>query len=384
MRTEEFRRQLRSSVPRPAALPELRVPKRRAPTISLLVFVLAAGVLAFRVTPRSTNSTDVVSAGGSGWAAVVASPVAPSAGVSLLATPEWVFIWAPRDAATREARASGFMLERATGTWKPIGAAPLTLTWTTVGWTGRELLLWGVDDVVTGPTKARPNGAVFEPRARTWRVLPTNPEIEPGPAITGSGETIMLGERSAARLDLEAFQWRATPAPPLPLLGGLSTTAAGWDGPTFVVSATASPAPLVYDSAGSSWSKRAASPTGERRLTQGVWDGRHLVELRRAEGVADQLEWLPSFASYDHRSDSWRPVPPPPAQVTNWDPTVARQRVVLRCGAELCELDAASATWTSLPSPPEDSILAGTDRELLALSVRSDGTGVLMRFDEKG
>src|SRR5688572_27684031 len=133
-------------------------------------------------------------------------------------------------------------------------------------WTGKEMLVWGGD----GPNGQFDDGAMYDPRADAWTLLPQAP-LSPrnAPAAVWTGEEVVL--------------W-----------GGSSSAGSYRDG-------------AAYNPATHRWRSIAQGPFASAGRPVAVWTGSQMVVLA---GFNSR-----EVAAYDPARDRWRTLPELPGQL---------------------------------------------------------------------
>jgi Kelch motif len=124
--------------------------------------------------------------------------------------------------ATRTTRARGAAYDPTADRWRPIAPFPLEAReWHTAVWTGREMLVWGGDDLIQ---PAFADGAAYDPKADSWRVLAPAPiagRYRHHAVWTGDEMLVWGGKNGPGELgdgaayDPDTNTWRTLPESPL-------------------------------------------------------------------------------------------------------------------------------------------------------------------------
>lgn len=197
-------------------------------------------------------------------------------------------------------------------------------------WTGTEMLIWGGD----GPGGARSDGAAYNPRRDTWRMLPDGPlTARNAPAAVWTGKEMLL--------------W-----------GGHSKTVDHRDG-------------AAFDPVKGTWRSIAAAPMRSAGRPTAVWTGTEMLVLAGFNGH--------NGAAYDPINDTWRSLPDLPGQPQAPTPAVVwtGSRLIAALGypdgkgSGVFSFDPTTEEWTELPRFDKSEIqLAWTGDRLLAVSRR--------------
>ena len=296
----------------------------------------------------------------------------------------------------------GAAYDPATRRWTPLPPAP-EAQWLEGGhglavWTGRELLVWGgitFPDPVGQPNLGRPaRGVAYDPERRAWR------RLAPAPAelsknfhlwsvwtgrellVGGVEEAGEAGGVAGAVYDPGADRWRALPRSPGLTGGGrrLEARTAMWAGSRLLVwnyrratpraaddETGASDRPdtrpagidlWAYDPAAGRWSVLPAPPdaVGEVSVNAGMtWTGREVVIVgAREEPVGGRLRLVTRAGRYDPDRAAWAPLDPPPRPAAA---KLGRAGAVAWTGAALVEpgnaaYAPADGRWLRLPAEP--------------------------------
>lgn len=175
-------------------------------------------------------------------------------------------------------------------------------------WTGTEVLIWGGDGT-NGPFD---DGAGYDTRTDTWRVLPDGPlSARNAPAAVWTGtEMILWGGHGAGRdhVDGAAFDpatdtWRPIADGPMSSQG---RPTAVWTGEVMIVLAGFNGRDAAaYDPATDTWRTLADAPGAPSAPDpQVVWTGRHLVAR-----LSHPMALRSGLYSYDPTEDRWQELP---------------------------------------------------------------------------
>jgi hypothetical protein len=287
-------------------------------------------------------------------------------------------------------------------------------------WTGHEVLIWGgmtITDPVNNPNLGRPaDGLAYDPARRTWRKLAARPPALKSLGVdtravwtgrellvTGVQEADTRGGAVGAAYDPAADRWRLLPQSPA-LTGGsrhLQARTAVWAGtrllvwnfwssrprPAFDESGATDPPQVepdgidlwAYDPASNRWTV-LPTPPGEvrRRVVDGsmVWDGHQLVmAARQVKVVAGKDRAVAAAGRYGPDTARWTPIADLP-------PLRGRLRLAW-AGAAVVELssnavyDPAGDRWLPLPAPPSRAdppfVSAGIERPLVRIASPTSG-----------
>lgn len=205
-------------------------------------------------------------------------------------------------------------------------------------WSGTELLIWGGvgQDFLA-------DGAAYDPRGRTWRILAPSPlAARHHPATAWTGDELVV--------------W-----------GGSGSTGDFADG-------------AAYDPATDTWRTLAAAPIDEVIRPTAVWTGRELI-------VVGGIPEAGRAAAYDPVADTWRSLElPPGANTTPWPQatwTGTEAVFVLDVGPSywrvVAALDPDEGTWRLLPRVGVDHQgLYRIDGAVFAVNPRPDGVSAVL------
>jgi N-acetylneuraminic acid mutarotase len=207
-----------------------------------------------------------------------------------------------------------------TDRWERLPDAPVeTRRDAVVLWTGDRLVVWG------GASEQHADlhdGAVYEPAAGTWQVIPAAP-------ISG-----LLGRPTGVWTGSELLVWRALDPGRAPDVDGAPLEGAGFDpatarwrrlarvGADLVtgdvphatrlddgrVALLTSHGGVLYDPAGDAYAPMATPPWTQRAGPEPVWTGTHLLTWGGVDGVRRAND---GFA-YDPATDTWSRLPAAP------------------------------------------------------------------------
>jgi hypothetical protein len=320
-----------------------------------------------------------------------------------------------------------------TSPWEPLPASPLSARTDAASvWTGSEVLIWGGLRFNPPGSGSQPSidvessGAAYDPRRRTWRVLPQAP-LEAGfdaPAVWTGHEMIVVGARprpvmdgspaspGAARDDLDggarnsstsgvaAYNpstntWRTLAQPPRPIPSRPSVV---WTGTRVLFwggdgqdDGVASDLGLAYNPTSDSWRELPKAPIAGRYDHAVVWTGREML-VWGGYGIEreDGFHAAGDGAAYDPAADAWRVLPESPLS-PRFDPNAAwtgSQMLMVGGGGELQDFvgdaaayDPVSDAWTSVAQPPRKGyqMFLSTHEGILARGRGGDLSGPKMQ-----
>jgi hypothetical protein len=253
---------------------------------------------------------------------------------------------------------TGFVFDALDRSWTDMAPSPLAARLSpAAAWTGSEFLVWG------GWRKGPPfygDGAAYDPRTGTWRVLPPAP-IEarvPLPVWTGE-ELIVWGtgarpesgspQRDGAAYDPGTDSWRLIAEGPIEL----TDATAVWTGEEMIVFGAAlhggnfpeteTAIGAAYDPETDSWRRIPESDLSPQASTA-AWNGRELIAW----------DSLNQSAAYDPVSDSWRKLPRVPLDDCACSPVSVSVEgyVVGDYGGLLTLYDPDQDRWANITKPP--------------------------------
>jgi hypothetical protein len=290
-------------------------------------------------------------------------------------------------------------------------------------WTGREMLVWGgitIPDPVHQPNLGTPaRGVAYDPERRTWRRLAPRPAQLPRSGdlwtvwtgrellVGGVEESGAAGGTTAAAYDSATDRWRMLPPSPGLTGGGrrLEARTAMWAGSRLLVwnYLRATPRPdnvetdvsgrpdtrpadidlWAYDPTAGRWTVPPDPPEEVLEVSADAamaWTGREVViASARNQSVGSRYRVVTRAGRYDPDRAAWTPIAPPPR------PAAAKLgRVILAwTGAALVEpgnaaYDPAGDRWLALPDAPDARALppvhsGGAARALLRLRYQANG-----------
>jgi len=384
--------------------------------------VLTRAVLVDRPTPvlgplLVQDATPAQLAGGR-WRAL---PVLPAGqldqreGAAVVWTGRQLVYWGGASHPPVRAHADGAAFNPGTNRWATLPPAPEGQQWQLEGddgvavWTGREVLVWG------GWTMATlADGVAYDPTRRTWRRLPRPPQqlrwASLNQWVLWTGRELMVGGveqgpgggTRAGAYDPATNRWRLLPRSPR-LTGGpdhLQARTAMWAGTRLLVwnfwSPTAHTANnrdavaarpeaepdgidlWAYDPAGDHWTVLPDPPDQVRQMVAGasmVWTGQEVII---ASAQTAQRRTVTRAGRYDPDRARWTPIAPPPR------PRGANPgRVTLEwTGSAVVEpgnavYDPAADRWLQLPAQPDQAtpplVAESPARALLRVRTPADG-----------
>lgn len=251
----------------------------------------------------------------------------------------------------------------APATWQRLPAAPLALEGGVASvWTGQQLLVAGLTGV--GPDgnmlEAVDAAEAYNPATRTWRRLPSPPKTENycrvGSVWTGK-EMLLWGCEQLA-FDPVTDRWRRLPRAPsgqgIVVWDGMEMI--GWGGGCC---GDASSDGAAYDPATGAWRKLAPSPLAPEQSPIGAWTGRELILLVSGidpAGGKPQPERFARAAAYDPATGTWRHIAPMPEPGVGFGGTAVwdgKELVVVGAGLQgrdALAYDPAANRWRRLAS----------------------------------
>ncbi|MEO8697450.1 MAG: hypothetical protein ABI658_28370 [Acidimicrobiales bacterium] len=238
-----------------------------------------------------TPSTDV-------WSTLPTPNLSTRTDAIVAWTASMLVVWGGPDA-------NGARFDPTSGAWRAVAAAPITSrtrTWSAFAASDRELYVWGganADGSVTA------EGAAYDPVADRWRLLPAAPiEGRSSASAVWSGSELILwggtttpagnagGRSDGAAYNPKTDTWRVLARSPL----SAGITSAVWNGREVLYGPTrsgdangtfASTTAAAYDPATDAW-RRLDLHIGHPGFLSG-WDGEHLVLFAKGGGVAVDL-----------------------------------------------------------------------------------------------
>jgi N-acetylneuraminic acid mutarotase len=224
-------------------------------------------------------------------------------------------------------KGDGFKFDPRSNTWEPIAASPLQgRSVPATVWTGRELLIWGGSQDPDHQSFFE-DGAAYDPRTDSWRVLPRAPiSARAGLSVWTGRELIVWG--TAVRADLP---WRAGVADSPPRDGA------------------------AYDPETDSWRPISDAPV-EMSDATAVWTGREMIVFGAALDGNNRSETETAIgAAYDPATDGWRKLPDsnlsPNASTAAWN---GAEMIAWDYLHNTAAYDPRTDSWRNLPSVPLD------------------------------
>ena len=259
--------------------------------------------------------------------------------------------------------ADGVAHDPARQTWRRLPRPPVQLRWASLNqwvlWTGRELLVGGVEQGPGGGTRA----GAYDPATNRWRLLPRSPRLTGGPDHLQARTAMWAGTR------LLVWNFWSPDA----------HTANNRDAVTARPEAEPEGIDLwAYDPATDRWTVLPDPPDQVRRMVAGasmVWTGQEVVI---ASAQTAQRRTVTRAGRYDPDRARWTPIAPPPR------PRGANPgRVTLEwTGSAVVEpgnavYDPAADRWLPLPAEPDQAtpplVAQSPARALLRVHARADG-----------
>jgi hypothetical protein len=222
----------------------------------------------------------------------------------------------------------------ATRQWRALPSPPIIgLIRATPIWTGEELLVWGAN--TTGdavPVQA----AAYSPRTDTWTSLPVGPlhaREDPVAVWTGSEMIVWGGLASppdpaeGAAFNPKTNTWRVLPNSGLSTREGASIVWAGqrllvWSG--YPVGGTTQDGAdgVSYDPIANQWQPIASAPIGNRSQAATLWTGTAMLVWGGQSNHGVAESALANGALYDPSRNEWTLLPPAPLRA-RWAPAAA-------------------------------------------------------------
>lgn len=307
------------------------------------------------------------------WRNIAKAPIAARSHAASAWTGKELVVWGEEGTGEVGAQSliDGAAYDPRRDSWRVIAPAPITGAVRLSAWTGRELLVWGTPQGAEDPDNA---GAAYDPARDTWRVLPPAPlRLWPRIAATRSDNDVIVvapprGDRSAsasAVFNPDSGQWHT--------IGDTGLNAAG----TAVFS---------IDRGVVAWNSDQATA----RLVDGKWVRGLDTPLRPME-CSPRTVVLGSVAVgvrcdqtvlYDARSRTWKDVSNPKAANEGlWADAVAADGVMLLVGgsnsptgARVLRAYRPAATPAPTNSPERAPTCRPERLELSATRVRAGDT----------
>jgi hypothetical protein len=166
--------------------------------------------------------------------------------------------------------------------WSELPASPIPFRQgAAIGWTGRQLLVWGGDSGDSS-NALRPDGAAYDPASQQWTMLPAAP----------------ISARTGAASVWTGREWI--------VWGGYDNLDTG----TFHVTADGA----ALDPGSGSWRRLAPGPLSARAGATSVWTGTEMLVLGGYPAIrTNEIRGYSDGAAYDPAHDRWRWLPGLPA-----------------------------------------------------------------------
>jgi hypothetical protein len=216
------------------------------------------------------------------WRKVSRAPLSPRFNTAAIWTGAAMFIWGGRDSSS-SALSDGALYDPATDSWRKVAPSPLA-SGLTAFWTGGEIEVWGGGPgLVPNSNAPLTAGAAYDPKANSWRRLPSPPTVSDHPVVAPI--TGWTGDR----LVLWNYWERTTPTGPNSTMTDVGTDVA------------------IYDAAHDRWRTLPASTDLPPLLgARTFWTGKELIAWagQRGHGPPPALD-SPGYL-FDPTLDSWR------------------------------------------------------------------------------
>lgn len=322
------------------------------------------------------------------WTQLPAAPIAGRGDAAAVWDGQQMLVWGGEAGSRLFADGAGY--DPARRIWMVLPQSPLSArTATAHVWTGRFLFVWGGLDSTAGSGHYADDGALYDPRTRTWRMLPPAPvPVTDGAQalLVGNAVVVLPGRApdgtqptAAAAYDPTSNTWRRVASLPLPSRGRLTevtATATGdgialweqWENTTPISSNSSSSfsglAMFRYDNATDRWHAEQTTGDGPPYVVpQALWTGRQL--LVPATEQCPVGAFCPAMTNRNgyalSPSERWTPIPHGP--VDDLDPqSLWTGSALLDYNAstligssgpgEAAAWDPTSGAWTQLPAAP--------------------------------
>ncbi|HWL89984.1 MAG TPA: hypothetical protein VNP90_01355, partial [Actinomycetota bacterium] len=340
-----------------------------AAAVALAVFT-AAAVFAWDLShpdpvpgPRPMPAVDLAAELPEGWSELPPPPEVRSGAVTAW-TGSQLLVWGGYEytgSGDEDPAGDGFVFDGATRTWEALPDSPLSgRSDTAYGWTGKELLIWGGFDGGFREVPYLDDGAAFDPRTRTWRMLPAAPIGPRTPFSVWTGqELIVWGSvdrfgrlRDGAAFDPTTNRWRTIADGPTDITNG----SAVWTGEEMIVfgaaldgnnhSDTPTAIGAAYDPEADTWRELPPSELSPQA---------HTAEWLNGELIAWDYEH--GDAAYDPGTDAWRALPKVPLAFVECGPdSVATRHLIFGnyCGQTVV-FSSQEDAWHRDPIPVPDA-----------------------------
>jgi hypothetical protein len=203
--------------------------------------------------------------------------------------------------------------------WHPLPAAPIRVDSGLSGvWTDKELIVSGVRSGPDGTfVESTDVAAAYNPTTSTWRRLPRPPKMDGycRRDVAWTGKEMLVWGCDQVAFDPSTDRWRRLPRAP----GGEGIVV--WTGKEMIgwgggCCGDAWSGGEAYRPAADTWRTLAPSPLAPEQRPVGAWTGRELILLVSGIDPASGKPWPARFAraaAYDPTTDTWRRIAPLPA-----------------------------------------------------------------------
>jgi hypothetical protein len=201
--------------------------------------------------------------------------------------------------------------------FEPLPAGPVDGRITpSVVWTGSEAIVWGGELRTDAPELPQPTGAAYSPGKNAWRPIREAPfalRSDHVAAVWTGKEMLVWGLDPSASTEGGAYnpranRWRRLPRAPVEAASGLVTV---WTGKEMIVWGGRANVGAAYNPCTNRWRQVAPSPLEGRFQATAVWTGTEVLVFG-GNGLTN-LPFLDG-AAYNPRRDAWRVIPPAPVR----------------------------------------------------------------------
>ena len=233
--------------------------------------------------------------------------------------------------------------------WRPLPPAPIAgRIAASAVWTGKEMIVWG-GGMRSGPVGPASDGAAYNPATRAWRTIAPAPAgVRGGAGNNGAawtGDEIVVwasnspdGPVGGAVYDPRADTWRRLPAGPLGKREGYTSV---WTGKELLVlggnlgDTIATPTAAAVNPQTGSWRVLKALAAFKGLMPNGaVWDGREAIVMGRLVRYG-QSEARPILVAYNPATDAVREIPLPAPSETFGADSAASLKLIGWTGREV-------------------------------------------------
>jgi len=308
------------------------------------------------VSPPTPGPTPVTPTMNGEWRVMPDAPLLGRVGNVAVWTGSELVIWGgeihAETAQLPGRRPDGAAYDPVARTWRAMSGSPLAArSGALATWTGTEVLIWGGGATLDGRWLA--DGAAWNPTTNRWRLLSAAPltgAFRRGEAWTGAVWLVGSGDEQAG-YDPARDTWTD--------LGALPTIDEGqllhmtWvNGELAVVDESGDGTALYTQHPGSPWIQRTAPPLRSIPPRGVVFDGNGLFAIGAYPGDDPGNESLQAVATWDQATDTWTgPIDSP--VTTEGETAVWTWQHLVVIGGASAALDPGTREWSLVPYGPD-------------------------------